>query len=295
MKKISLFCPGKINLSLNILGRRADGYHYIDSIMQAIPFGDTLAASARVDSKVNITFAGEGAKSIGSSNSVQKTVALLKSKFGEFGADIHVQKRLPIAGGLGGSSANAAGTLVALNRLFGFFSEDAEDLYNSEIIKTASSIGSDTAFLTGAILGCAAARVSGVGEIITPLPVNLTLPAIIAKLPNTAVSSADSYKKFDTLYPSFFYSPADNSKLASAISDGLSPYSFMHNALQNSSEALCADLLKTKSSIAAAKANHILMSGSGACYIGFFDIAQNAVAAAKKLKAQGFWCISLST
>ena len=303
MEKASIFCPGKINLSLNILGRRGDGYHYIDSVMQAIPFGDTLIAAVRNDNQVNISFEGEGAIGIGADNSVQKTVALLKSRFGEFGADILVQKQLPLAGGLGGSSANAAGALVLLSRLFGFFDKNSSlksdksesgKIYNtkapSQILKAASSIGSDVCFLTGVILGQTAARVSGVGEIITPAN-GFNGHLVIAKIPNTAVSSADSYKLFDSMFPSFFCSPADNDNLIAALKNGEPSYRFMHNALQTPSEHLCPDLLKTKSALYAAGANHVMLSGSGACYIGFFDAETDAFKAASCLLSNGFWSI----
>ena len=102
MEKVRVFCRGKINLSLNILGRN-EKLHYIDSVMQAINLGDYVTAAPRLDNRLNITFAG-ASEPIGENNSARRACDALRRRFGDFGADIIVEKNLPVGGGLGGGS-----------------------------------------------------------------------------------------------------------------------------------------------------------------------------------------------
>ncbi|MDY6979636.1 MAG: 4-(cytidine 5'-diphospho)-2-C-methyl-D-erythritol kinase [Pseudomonadota bacterium] len=109
--------PAKLNLFLHITGRRADGYHLLQTVFQLLDYGDRLAFVLRDDSKVHraTDLAGVPADQ----DLVVRAARLLQEAAGVgAGVDIHVDKRLPMGGGLGGGSSNAATTLVALDRLW---------------------------------------------------------------------------------------------------------------------------------------------------------------------------------
>src|SRR5690606_26934 len=113
----SLPAPAKLNLFLHITGRRADGYHQLQTLFQLLDYGDQLHFSPRLDNKVNIVPALPGVAP--GDNLIARAAELLQSS-GEAvcGVDIELEKRLPMGGGLGGGSSDAATTLVALNYLW---------------------------------------------------------------------------------------------------------------------------------------------------------------------------------
>ncbi|MCL2675439.1 MAG: hypothetical protein FWE84_02455 [Firmicutes bacterium] len=215
-------------------------------------------------------------------NTVQKTVDYLKTIFPDFGADITIQKQIPIAGGLGGSSADAAGTLIALDRLFNL------EKRGLDLNKAAAAIGSDVSFMMRG--GCA--RVGGIGEKITPIANNLPLFMVVAHA-NAQVSSRDAYARFDTLYPTLSRSPVDNDELVNLLNKGdINALKHFANALEPASEALCGGILNVKAALLNAGALTATMTGSGGCVVGFFENQAKADVAAEKLKQQNLWAIS---
>lgn len=157
---------GKINLGLEIIGRRPDGYHDVVTILQQIDLGDRLTfrpAVALTLSTDNLALAGE-------TNLVMRAARLLRSEAKVVGgAEMTLEKRIPIAAGLGGGSTDAAVTLLALNELWGLkWSID-------ELVPVARALGTDVAFfLTGGTQ-----LATGRGELVEPLPTP-TLWAVLA-------------------------------------------------------------------------------------------------------------------
>ncbi len=110
--------PAKLNLFLHITGRRADGYHELQTLFQLLDYGDELAFSVRGDGRLRRL--GDGAHAPADEDLVVRAARALQAATGcPLGADIRITKRLPAGGGLGGGSSDAATTLVALNRLWG--------------------------------------------------------------------------------------------------------------------------------------------------------------------------------
>ncbi len=113
----SLPSPAKLNLMLHITGRRHDGYHLLQTAFQLIDYGDTLHFSLREDSEITLSPAIPGVKT--ADNLIIRAAQLLQqTTHSDLGADIQLEKVLPLGGGIGGGSSNAATTLLALNQLW---------------------------------------------------------------------------------------------------------------------------------------------------------------------------------
>lgn len=136
---LRLKSPCKVNLLLNILGKRPDGFHELETIMQPVNFCDDLVFE-RGAQGLQLT-CSDPALPVDSSNLVHRAAAafLLAAKISE-GVKIHLEKRIPMAAGLGGGSGNAATTLRGLNELFGF------PLDTAKLGKLAATLGSDINF-----------------------------------------------------------------------------------------------------------------------------------------------------
>jgi 4-diphosphocytidyl-2-C-methyl-D-erythritol kinase len=152
----TLLAPAKINLTLEVLGRRPDGYHEILSVIQTISLSDSLLFQESQQVTVKSTmpeWAPEKSLVLKAVSLLQKTAGTAK------GADIEIIKRIPLVSGLGGDSSDAAMTLRGLNQLWGL------NLPNSALVKLASELGADVALFLyrGTML------VQGKGDIITPL------------------------------------------------------------------------------------------------------------------------------
>ncbi|XOV77818.1 MAG: 4-(cytidine 5'-diphospho)-2-C-methyl-D-erythritol kinase [Aestuariibacter sp.] len=142
--------PAKLNLFLHILGKRADGYHELQSLFQILDFGDEISLRIRQDNQINLLTDFNGVPS--QENLIVKAAKLLKSASNSrLGCDIKVNKRLPMGGGIGGGSSNAATTLVALNAMWRCGKSQ------SELMELGLILGADvpvfvhgkTAFATG--------------------------------------------------------------------------------------------------------------------------------------------------
>lgn len=180
MEKISLKVPAKINLYLRILGKRDDGYHEIESLMQAVDIYDEITLE-RSDT-IEIT-CDDPSLPADESNLACKAASALQDRFYFPGVKIDLAKRIPSGAGLGGGSADAAFVLRGLCRLYGLAPEP------DEILEIAAGIGSDVSFF----LGGGQARVTGRGEIVT----SIGLPdryEIIVIVPPVTASTAEVYK-----------------------------------------------------------------------------------------------------
>ena len=158
---LTLPAPAKLNLFLHITGRRADGYHLLQTVFQLLDYGDTLTFSPRSDGDIRVTPPLPGVAA--TDNLVYRAARALQQRTGcSLGADIALEKRLPAGGGLGGGSSDAATTLLALNRLWDLH------LPLAELAELGLALGADVpVFVRGR-----SAWAEGVGEEITPV----TLP-----------------------------------------------------------------------------------------------------------------------
>ncbi len=137
--RVELNSPCKVNLILNILGKRADGFHELETVMHPVPIFDTLTFSTR-PSGIALT-CNNPALPTDSGNLVYRAAEKYLAAAGiKGGVEIHLEKRIPLAAGLGGGSANAAITLIGMNQLF------SQPLNHPELLPMAASLGSDVPF-----------------------------------------------------------------------------------------------------------------------------------------------------
>jgi 4-diphosphocytidyl-2-C-methyl-D-erythritol kinase len=178
--KLSLPAPAKLNLFLNILDRRPDGYHNLQTVFQFLDFADRLHFSLSDDQ--NIRLSDSDLNIAPEDNLVVRAAELLKATTqSKWGAIIELQKVLPIGGGIGGGSSNAATTLVGLNQLW------QTGLSQEELMRVGLKLGADVPiFIYGQ-----AAYATGIGEELTPI--ELKEPWYVLLIPKLSVSTAEIF------------------------------------------------------------------------------------------------------
>jgi 4-diphosphocytidyl-2-C-methyl-D-erythritol kinase len=178
--ELILPAPAKLNLMLHILGRRADGYHELQTLFQFLDAGDELGFALRRDGEIRLHTAIEGVPH--DSNLIVRAARMLQQhSHCPLGADIWLDKRLPMGGGIGGGSSDAATTLLGLNHLWQL--NCSEDLLAS----LGLSLGADVpVFVRGR-----AAFAEGVGEKLQP--VTLPEPWFLVAIPQVLVSTAEIF------------------------------------------------------------------------------------------------------
>ena len=153
-------CPAKINLFLHILGRLPNGYHQLQTVFQLLDYGDTLTVRQRQDSQ--LTLSPDLADVDNKDNLVLRAAIALRQFAGyQGGADLYLEKRLPIGGGIGGGSSDAASTLLALNQLWQL----------NLSLDTLASIGQQLGADVPVFVHGATAWAEGTGEKLTPLSI----------------------------------------------------------------------------------------------------------------------------
>ena len=186
MKKIKLKAYGKINLTLDVLGKRDDGYHDLDMIMQSVDLCDviTIVKNGTGDITVKSNTANIPNDE---SNLAYKAALALTSEFEiKDGVDIEIEKNIPVSGGMAGGSTDCAAVLRGMNKLFKL------KLSESELMDRGVKLGADVPFC---ILG-KTARAEGIGEVLTPIPNKLKGYLVIAK-PPISVSTGYAYGRMD--------------------------------------------------------------------------------------------------
>lgn len=180
MSTLSLPCPAKINLFLHITGRRADGYHTLQTVFQLLDYGDTLHLSDRDDGQLRFLSELPGVND--SNNLIMRAAKRLKDISGcTRGADIRLDKLLPMGGGIGGGSSDAASALLGLNKLWQL------NLSLDALADLGLELGADVpVFIRGRT-----AWAEGVGEIIRPI--NTESRWYLVLRPNCEVSTAEIF------------------------------------------------------------------------------------------------------
>lgn len=175
--RLSLFSPAKLNLFLHITGKREDGYHNLQTLFQLLDFGDRIEFSTNTTGKVELSPSIPGLPT--DQNLIYQAAQILQQHSGcSLGANIWLEKFLPMGGGLGGGSSNAATTLLGLNKLWQL------NLTEKTLMKIGVQLGADVPVF---ILG-QTAWAEGVGERLTP--VEMPNHWYLVLVPNTHVSTA---------------------------------------------------------------------------------------------------------
>lgn len=196
MTRLAISVPAKINLHLQVLGLRPDGYHELRTLFQSIDLADELYASSMVNGVLELRVEPEGAVTGADDNMVLRAATALRERAGvAAGAKLELHKRIPVAGGLGGGSADAAATLILLDELWDL------NLGAADLVDLAADLGSDVPFFLHGGLAMGVGR----GEEVSPLP-DLQSFDLVVVTPQLRVPTAEV---FDRLTPQLTSSGLD--------------------------------------------------------------------------------------
>jgi len=266
----------KVNLSLDVLGKRPDGYHAIESVMQTISLHDTLALTFPDGSGgVRVTCDMPGIPT-GEGNLAYQAAAMFFERMEiEQALDIHIEKRIPPEAGLGGGSSNAAAVLRVLGSAF--------SVQRSGLPELAAQIGSDVPFfLVGGM-----AFVRGRGEIVEPLPDMPTRWLVIVK-PAFGVSTSWAYRRLDELAATR-EQPTASSRIRNCIEkEGCRELPrLLSNDLELPAIERHPEIGNIKKALMEAGASASLMCGSGSAVFGLFEDMEAATRAQERLSHLG--------
>ncbi len=247
----------KINLGIEVLGRRPDNYHEIRTLFQSIDFGDTLDLRVRADGELRLSGTDPAVPWDGR-NLILKAARLLKREFDVGpGAEIRVTKRVPPGKGLAGGSSNAAMALVALSQLWGL------NLGRAELQPLAASLGADVPFFLegGLCLG------AGRGDVLTPLP-DLPILYGVLVLPPFPSLTADVYGRLPLT------SLPEDSRISKFLER--KDFGLLENRLEETVFNLFPRLETIKSFFYQNEAVLSLVSGSGSAVFGLYRDREGA-------------------
>ena len=270
MSRLTIPAPAKINLGLEIRGRRDDGYHEIVTIFQALEFGDTvhLAPAATIEGESAVAGLDPAADlAFRAAHELQARVGATR------GVHIRIDKRIPIAAGLAGGSTDAAAVLLGLRRLW---KSDAR-----AVADTARALGADVPFFLrpGTALGLAR------GDDLRPLPPAPSRWVLLAR-PHAEISARDAYTE---LRPAEWSGGDATLEQAAAIRRGQFAPDLLTNDLQPAAIRLVPDVAEIIRALQAAGAESALLAGSGPTCFGLFPTQAAAQTAQNHLHPRGWW------
>ncbi len=246
------FPNAKINLGLNIISKRQDGYHELETCFYPVPWQDALEIVEA--KKTKVTISGEEVPDDGD-NIVLKAYHLLASEFNLPPVHIHLHKVIPIGAGLGGGSADAACSLILLNKLF------ALELSDEQLMHYAVRLGADCAFF----IKNKPMLATGIGEQVTDVALSLKGKFILLVYPNIHVSTKDAFSNINPKKPALHIKQIFAEKNISE----------WKHCLINDFEASIFNtypiLLNLKQRLYNSGAAYASMSGSGSCMYGIFE------------------------
>ena len=273
MDKLELKALGKINLGLDVLGRRENGYHDVRMVMQTVYLYDQITITKKstpgIELETNLFYLP-----VNENNLAYRAAKILMDEFGiEEGVKIYLEKHIPVAAGMAGGSSNAAAVLHGINRMFHL------GLSAEELMERGVTLGADVPYciMRGTVLA------EGIGEILTPLPPVPKCYVLLAK-PPISVSTKLVYEKLDS-------HEIEEHPDIDGILEGLETQDLkkitecMGNVLEKVTIEEYPVIEEIKDVMKAEGALNAMMSGSGPTVFGIFDdknLARKAAAAIKK-------------
>ncbi|MGH7884907.1 MAG: 4-(cytidine 5'-diphospho)-2-C-methyl-D-erythritol kinase [Thermodesulfobacteriota bacterium] len=266
---IKVLSPAKVNLTLQILGKREDGLHLIKSIFQPIDLFDEVSIMVKEGEGVELSSLGIKVPTDEINLAVKAARAYLLQAALKKKVIIELNKRIPVGSGLGGGSGNAASVLVGLNKLFG-------RLHDKVLIELAGSIGTDVIFFVRSVTSL----VEGIGEKITVLA-DFPLFYYVILFPRINISTKTVYEKWDKDADAFS-KETDNDLLIQKfkIDDDLP----LENDLEKPASKLYPEIQTFKEIFYSLGAKSVLMSGSGSSVFAAFRTEREATEVYEYLK-----------
>ena len=258
MAKLTMTAKAKINLSLKVLGRRENGYHDIESLMQLLNFGDEVTVEWLKEPGIFLT-CNRADLPTDESNIAYRAAELMQRTFQiPGGFQIHLEKKIPVAAGLAGGSTNAAAVMHLINELCDL------KLSFSELADLGVTLGADVPFC----LYGKPALAEGIGEILSPAKGIFHCYVVLAN-PGIGVSTGAIYKAIDDAAVA---PKTDTKKLLAALAQGDLAEAFLHmeNMMEPVAESICPQIADVLTALQRTGADHVMMSGSGATCFGIY-------------------------
>lgn len=260
----------KINLAINVVGKKDDGYHDLDMIMLPVDLHDSIRIEVLPSNFETYITCDDFSLEVNEYNLCSITVEKMKKKYDiDKSFRIHIHKNIPIGAGLGGGSSNAAAVINAIKTLLKL------NIPYEEEIELAKSIGADVPFF----LNSKPARVKGIGEDLTPIKIKNKYYVLLIK-PEHGLSTKEVYQKYDELGSD---NHADVDNLVKALENGEDDKlkDFMGNDLENASITMLPTIGEIKKQLLDDGFENVLMSGSGS---SVFAISTNRAMIEKEYK-----------
>lgn len=277
-EKFSLPGFAKINPALHVLGKRDDGYHEIETIFQTISLHDTLTFSPIEENRIELTCDDSSIPVDGNNLIVLAANTLQETLKTKNGARIHLEKRIPSPGGLGGGSSDAAIALLGLVYLWNIKTS------KNELEKLGAKLGADVPFFFtgGTALG------KGLGTELSPLE-DMPKKQLLVVTPNVSVPTAEAYKALNAsrLTKKSLVSILASSRWSEVIADSIQTN--FHNDFESVIFRLKPEIEKVKNALIEYGANGALMTGSGASVFAIFDNKETREEAIVKLSREKSW------
>ncbi|MFH0731739.1 MAG: 4-(cytidine 5'-diphospho)-2-C-methyl-D-erythritol kinase [Candidatus Omnitrophota bacterium] len=291
MKSTIIKAPAKVNLYLDVINKRPDGYHNIETIFERIDLCDWIKIAV-IPKDIKVECAPCFCKNLADNTAFKAAKVLLERHNIRCGFRIQIDKRIPIAAGLGGGSSNAASVLLGINNLLNL------GLNRDNLIKLAAAIGADVPFFVSQYSRAFAA---GIGDELSLLKQGQKTHFLLVK-PAIKILTYSVYNKLDLIYakkPKISLTKlGGNANIFSHYLRGLTA-SEMQNALYNKLEEVVLPsypvLRGIKKALKTAGAEGILVSGSGSTVFGTFTSRKEAARAEGILRKKGNWELFLAT
>ena len=266
MNSITLKSRAKINLSIDVLGKRQDGYHLVEMIMQTIDLYDLIEINEKDNDQITIKSTSDEIP-LDCNNLVYKAANLIKKTFNiNKGVEIHIKKNIPVAAGMAGGSSNAAAVLVGLNKLWNL------NLSNQQLEKIGLKLGADVPFCIngGAVLA------SGIGEELTPIKGLTKDVCILVCKPDLFVSTKEVY---ECIYSKDIDKRPNNKFLIECLKneDTRQLAENMFNVLEGVTMDKHPVIQQIKDIMTNNRALGAMMSGSGPTVFGLYENREDAV------------------
>lgn len=279
MNSVRVKAYAKINLTLNITGV-SEGYHMLDSVVASVDIYDLIALKKRRDKQITVTMHGCGSETIEyENNNAARAAEAFVQKFDTCGADITVWKNIPVGAGLGGSSADVAGVLRGLAKLY-----KVDDF--TALKGVADKSGSDCGYmLTGGF-----ARLTGRGERVRQIDGGLKLN-ICMLIPKSGVSTRECYTAFDELSAEYaatngFFGDCNGMETAIRAGDAAQVGRCLGNALTAAACRLNPDVAECAEELKAFDPLGVNMTGSGSAVYAVFENDQFAAYAKSRYRGK---------
>lgn len=270
------FPNAKINLGLNIVNRRLDGYHDIETIFYPIALQDVVEVVTAKGKESTLTTYGRTIDCPVEKNLVMKAYRSLEKEFNLPPVDIYLHKNIPDGAGLGGGSSDAASVLLILNEMFKL------NISQAELATRAARLGADCAFF----IYNSPMMATGIGDILSPIDITFKEKVLLLIKPDVSVPTAEAYSKVTP--------KKSEIELTSIIKTPIETWKeILKNDFEPSVFAAHPELHEIKTKIYESGAVYASMSGSGSSIFGIFDSANMAEKAKEYFNGMNAYVINL--